>query len=189
MKFTLAAVTAFALAAPLALAQDAPPPGPKAAKADWKADRARHHGDMCDNLYAHAVGTLAELDVKLKLTSMQKPLFERWKTVKLAAVKAHTATCTTMMPPREASLLEQRKMEMAMLETHLADMKAEQPALEALVGSLDKAQQETLQRAGRDGAMMRMHFGDRMMERPGGMGGRPMGPMDPPPGPANGSDD
>jgi hypothetical protein len=84
-------------------------------------------------------------------------------------------------------------MQIAMLEAHLADMKAEQPALEALVGSLDKAQQETLQRAGRDANMMRMHFGESMMERRGGMGvgmgGRPMGPMDPPPGPANGSDD
>jgi len=180
MKFTIAALTAMALAAPLAFAQDMPPPGHKADKGDWKA--ARHHGEMCDGLYAHAVGKLAELEVKLKLTSIQTPLFERWKSVKLNAVKDHTAKCATMMPPdRDGSILERRKMQIAMLEAHLADMKAEQPALEALVGSLDTPQQETLTRAGHEANMMRMHFGDRMMERKGhmgvGMGGPKDGPM------------
>jgi hypothetical protein len=190
MKFILAAATALTLAAPLALAQEAPPPGPMADKGDWKADHARHHGEMCDNLYAHAVGKLAELDVKLKLTNVQKPLFERWKNVKLTAVKAHAAKCATMaMPDREASIIERRKLQIAMLETHLADLKAEQPALEALVGSLDKAQQETLQRAGHEANMMRMHFGERMMDRRGPHGMGPMGgPMGEHGGPDHGAD-
>ncbi|MDR3526328.1 MAG: Spy/CpxP family protein refolding chaperone [Rhizomicrobium sp.] len=176
MKIVLAALTAFALAAPLALAQDMPPGHPGKA-GDWKAEHARHHGEMCTNLYAHAVGKLAELDVQLKLTSVQKPLFERWKNVKLAAVKAHSAKCATMTPPDgEVSLVEHHKMKIAMLEAHLADMKAEQPALEALIGSLDKDQQEVLKRAGREAAMMRMHFGERMMEHHGRMGVH--GPMD-----------
>lgn len=186
MRFALAALTAVTLAAPLALAQDMPPGHPGMA-GDWKAEHARHHSQMCDNLYAHAVGKLAELDVKLKLTNVQKPLFERWKNVKLAAVKAHTAKCAAMLPPdRDASILDHRKMQIAMLEAHLADMKAEQPALTALVGSLDKEQQETLTRAGHEANMMRMHFGERMMEHPGpmgvGMGGHKDGPMREPAG-------
>ncbi len=173
MKFTIAAFAALVLAAPMALAQEAPP----SAKADREAFHARHHEEMCNNLYAHAVGKLAELDVKLKLTNIQKPLFERWKTVKLAAVKAHTAKCAAMTPPgRDASLLERRKLQIAMLETRLADLKAETPALEALVGSLDQQQQETLRRAGHDA--MRPHFGGRMMEHRGPMGVPMGGAMD-----------
>lgn len=181
MKFTVAAVSALALAAPLAFAQEAPPPGPHGDKGDMKAMHARHHGEMCDNLYAHAVGKLAELDVKLKLTSIQKPLFERWKNVKLAAVKAHSAKCAAMTPPdHETSILEHRKMKIAMLEAHLSEMKAEQPSLEALVASLDKDQQETLKRAGREAGEMRMHMMEGMMEHHGHMGvdkGGPNGPM------------
>jgi len=176
MKFVLAALAAVAMAAPMALAQDLPP-GHPGMGGDWKAEHARHHGEMCNNLYAHAVGKLAELDVQLKLTSVQKPLFERWKNVKLTAVKAHAAKCATMTPPAgEVSLIERQKLKIAMLEAHLADMKAEQPALEALIGSLDKDQQETLKRAGREAAMMRMHFGERMMEHRGPMGVHRGGP-------------
>jgi hypothetical protein len=95
------------------------------------------------------------------------------------------------MPDREASIVERRKLQIAMLETHLADLKAEQPALEALAGSLDKDQQETLKRAGHEANMMRMHFGERMMDRRGHgpMDGPMGGPMGEHSGPDHGAED
>lgn len=177
MKFTTSALAAaLFLAAPAALAQDAPQP-PKADKTDWAARMNERHAEMCSNHYAHAVGKFAELEVRLKLTSVQKPLFERWKNVKLTAVKANSQKCEDMKPlGRDASILDHRKRQIAMLETRLADLKAETPALEALVKSLDANQVNTLKRMGHDQRMMRMHMAERFMDHRGPMM-RGMGPM------------
>lgn len=197
MKLVIPALAALMLAAP-ALAQDAPP----AAKPDRAARFAEHHAQMCENLYAHAVGKYAELEVKLNLTPTQKPLFERWKNIRLAAAKDHSVQCADMKPmDRQASIVDHQKRQIAMLETRLADLKAQTPALEALSASLDKSQAETLARAGREGAMMRARFAERFFEHRGphmpGKGPRsammdgPMGgPMDRPDGaPGMGADD
>jgi len=179
MKFTTPALAAaLFLAAPAALAQDAPQP-PKADKADWAARMNERHAEMCNNHYAHAVGRFAELEVRLKLTSVQKPLFERWKNVKLTAVKANSAKCEEMKPlDRDASIIDHRKRQIAMLETRLTDLKAETPALEALVKSLDTNQAETLKRAGHEQRMMRMRMAERFMDHRGAMmrGGMHGGP-------------
>jgi len=178
MKFTIAALSAaFIVAAPLAFAQEAPKPD---MAPDRAAHWAEHRAEMCTNLYAHAVGKLAELEVKLKLTSAQKAAFERWKTVKLSTVKARTDKCADMTPPdREASLIDLRQRQIAHLEARLADLKAETPALDVLVKTLDKEQVETLKHAGREGRMMRMRFAGRFMGPHGhhGMGPHGMEPM------------
>jgi hypothetical protein len=167
-----------------ALAQDAPQ-GPMPHRMQMSAeDMSKHHADMCSNMYAGAVGKLATLEVKLKLTAAQKPLFERWKNIRLSSAKAHADKCGTMkMPDRDMSIIDGLKLHTMMLEARLADLKAETPSLEALVNALDKDQQETLKRA----AMHAMHEREGMMhhfmERHDGMRGHGMGGMNPPPPP------
>jgi hypothetical protein len=179
-RFALPLAAALAMSA-TALAQDAPPRYQMNPQ-----DMARRHDLMCTGMYAHAVGRLAALEVELKLTSTQKPLFERWKDVKLAGAKAHSAKCAgmTIPPDRNLSIIEARKHQIAMLETHLADLKAEMPSLEALVNSLDKNQQQILMRAGMHAMHQRMEGMEHMMDRHRGGwrdGGMRRGDMPTPP--------
>jgi hypothetical protein len=172
MKFltALPVVAALALTAPAAWAEDAPPPP------DHMAMMAKHHADMCGNHYARAVGKLAELEVRLNLTANQKAPFERWKDARLKQAKAKSAECADVKPlGRDASIMDLREREISHLEKRLASLKAETPALEALVKVLNPEQQTILKRAAHDGrgkmGMMR-HFGG--MRGHGPMGG-PMG--------------
>jgi hypothetical protein len=166
---TLAA--AMALAAPAALAQQGPPP-------DRAANFAKHHAEMCTNHYARTVGKLAELETRLALTASQKAPFERWKDVKLKDAKARSATCADFKPlGPDAPILEHRQHMIAMLEARLDALKAETPALEALVKVLTPEQQNVLKREAREvmgeHGMMMMH---RMRDSRGPMGGH-HGPM------------
>lgn len=178
LRYAAPLLAALALSAP-AFAQDAQAPRSQ-------DDMAKHHGQMCTNHYARAVGGLAALEVQLKLTSAQKPLFERWKNVKLANAKSVSAKCAEMkMPDHQLSIIEARKLQIALLESRLADLKAETPALEALVNSLDNDQQEILKRVGIFAMHHRMEMAERFMD------GRMMRhhgdhdmPMPPPPPPA-----
>jgi hypothetical protein len=83
------------------------------------------------------------------------------------------------------------KLETTMLEARLADLKAEAPALGALVDSLDKDQQETLKRAAVHAMHDRMGMMGHFMDRRDGMRGNGMrghgmrGMGNPPPPPAN----
>lgn len=187
MRFAVPLLAALALSAP-ALAQNAQAPRNMPMSQD---EMAKRHDWMCTNHYAHAVGGLAALEVELKLTPAQKPLFERWKNVKLANAKAASVKCAEMKfpPDRNVSIIEARKHQIAMMETRLADLKAETPALEALVNALNPDQQNILRRAGLHAMHDRMgmmgRFMDHRMGRRGGpMMPRPMGDMPPPP-PAN----
>jgi len=173
MKF-LPILAALAMASP-ALAQMGPPPA--------SADRSAHHEQMCVNHYANAVGKLAALEVRLSLTAAQKGPFEKWKSVKLADAKTASANCAEMKPPSpDASIMDQRQHQIAHLEARLASLKAETPALEALVKVLTPEQQKILRHA----AMKAMHDG---MDGRHGMMGRghdrmpPMGMHDAPPPP------
>jgi|WetSurMetagenome_2_1015567.scaffolds.fasta_scaffold559548_1 hypothetical protein len=186
---TVLALLAFAFAGSAALAQDAPPPpAPQGAMPHMmhmnKDFMAKHRVEMCDGLYARAVGRMAELEVKLALTATQKPLFERWKAVRLASVKMRSGQCAKLeLPGPDAAILDGLKLETAMLEARLADLKAETPSLEALVKALDPGQQKTLQRAAR----RLMHERMDMLEHMHGMRDRSMrmfhrnGDMAPPP--------
>jgi hypothetical protein len=170
MKFRFVIPVLAAVMAP-ALAQDMAP------------DMPRHHAAMCTNLYAHAVGKLATLEVQLKLTAAQKAPFDRWKSVKLASAKSHSAKCEGMkMPGRDLSIVDGLKLETAMLEARLADLKAEAGPLEDLVAVLDKDQQETLGRAARHAMHERMGFAEHVMARHG-RGRHHMGGDVPPPPP------
>lgn len=176
-RLILPVLASLAISVP-ALAQNAPAP-----------DMPKHRGEMCTNLYAHAVGKLAALEVQLKLTAAQKPLYERWKNVKLASAKTHSEKCAAIkMPDHEISIMDGLKFETAVLEARLADLKAEAPSLEALVTSLDKDQQETFKRAALHAMHERAGFFERMFER--GERRHGMHHMDaddapPPPPPAN----
>lgn len=171
MKFSSAlpvmALLAFSTTA--ALAEDMAPPKP-----DWAA----RHAQMCNDRYADAVGKLATLEVRLNLTSAQKSAFERWKSAKLATVKAHVAQCTDFKPlGRDAAIMELRKEQIARAEARLSELKAETPALEALVKVLTPEQQDILKRAAAK-AMGRMFEKHRFMDGRGPM----MHRMDMPPG-------
>ena len=177
MKFvsTLPILAALALTGSAALAQDAPQ-SPKHHGMQMSADdMAKHHGEMCTDFYARAVGKLATLEVRLNLTAAQKQAFERWKQVKLADAKDHAAKCADFTPPgRDASIMDLRKLQIARAEQHLANLKAETPALEALVNVLIPEQQEVLKRAGLEA--VREHGMHHMME--GGRGQMMMRGMD-----------
>jgi hypothetical protein len=167
-----------ALCASAAMAQDAPqaPPAPTAAHmghGPWhmnKEDMAKHHAQMCSDRYAQAVGRLAYLETRLALTDRQKPLFDRWKRVRLSSVKAHADECATMMPHEmDVSIIDRMKLHEKKLKARLADLQAEMPSLEALAASLSDEQKHDIDRAhemfgghemhGMRGMMEHMHHG------------------------------
>jgi hypothetical protein len=185
LKFVVPVLASLAFAGPTALAQEAPQ-GPMHHRMQMSAeDMSKHHAEMCGDMYAKAVGGMAALEVKLKLTAAQKPLFERWKTVRLSSAKAHSDKCGTMkMPDRDMSIVDGLKLETTMLEARLADLRAETPSLEALVNALDKDQQETLKRAAIHAMHGRMEMMHGFMDRHEGMRGmHHMGDGNPPPPP------
>jgi hypothetical protein len=157
-------IASLALCASAAMAQDTPTPPPApAAKhmghGSWHMNRegmAEHHAQKCSDFYAHAVGRLAYIETKLALTDKQKPLFERWKNVKLANVKARADECATLKTSAwDASIVDRMKTQEKMLKSRLASLQAEMPSLEALAASLSDEQKHVLDRA-------RGMFGDRM---------------------------
>ena len=160
-----------ALCASAALAQEAPaaPPAPSAMQDHHMMggrhfgmeDMQKHRAQMCADIAPRAVGKFAYLEAKLQLTDKQKPLFERWKNSLMSSIKAHEGAClNAKMPDRDASVVDMARLQQKRMETHLADLKAQMPALEALVGSLNAEQNKILDRA----AMHMMH------ERAGMMG-------------------
>jgi len=156
MKFiaALPILAALALTAPALAQQEAPPP-------DRAADFAKHHAEHCTGQYAHAVGKLAEIEVRLALTPAQKAPFERWKDILLKHAKAASAECADFQPlGPDASIVDRREQQIARLEKHLAALKAETPALAALVKVLTPEQLDVLKRTAHDGegeGMMMMH--------------------------------
>jgi hypothetical protein len=149
--------------ASVAAAQPAPPPngGPM----PDKAEMARHAAQMCLDHKARATGEMAYLEAKLVLNDKQKPLFERWKSIKLKA--ANTETCP-QPPEGEPSLIDQMRQEEKMLRTHLDTLKAELPALEALYASLTDDQKKAFHPGPRG-----MGAPDRMGPHTGGFGPSP----------------
>jgi len=141
-RFPAITLTAFVLSAGAALAQMPPAPPLEKGQPD-KAEMQRHFAEMCQDRLARVTGDIAFLEAKLALTDAQKPLFERWKKIKLNAAKA--ADCT---PPAEGkpSLVDGLKQEEKMLHQRLDELKAELPALEALASSLSDDQKEAFGR-------------------------------------------
>lgn len=179
-KHILSLVCALGLCIPAAMAEGAPPPagmpgagapsgaGPMGpGKMPSKEDMAKMQARMCSDGYAHAVGAMAELEVKLALTDKQKPAFERWKAVRLKAAKARAADCAgheMPMPPPEGmagaskpkapSAAAGMEKEIEMLKTRLTELKDELPALKALEAVLTDEQKAALPKPGPHGPMM-----------------------------------
>jgi hypothetical protein len=175
MQYRVAIKTlAAAMLCTAAIAQPAPPSAPPSAPAQDKAEMQRHFAEMCLDRQAHAVGQLAYLEAKLALTDKQKPLFERWKKVKLATAKS--ADCAPP-PEGEPSVVDQLKHEQKMLQSHLEELKAELPALEALAATLTPEQKKAFAPPG-------PHHRGPGDHGPGDRGPRDGGPDDhQPPGP------
>lgn len=175
-----------------ALAQSAPPPADGGSHRHWmeahNGDRTQFHARMCNGLYAHHVGMVAELGARLDLTESQRPAFERWKSVVLDGAKSHETECLAHHrdmdhPP---TVLEREAHMRERLKDRLAQMDAQQPALTALYNALTPQQQRELDHMGHGG----MHEGFGMHRGMGGMHGwhHDGGPEEqgPPPGGATG---
>lgn len=172
-----------------AWAQSAPPPAPEARPAPKEispAEHQKHRAEMATGLYAREVGRLAELETQLNLTDKQKPAFEKWKAVKLAAAKARADAFLNEKAPPPAPPSSEAKPPLpnpaeglqhrgGRLKAELADIKAELPALQALTTVLTPDQMRLLAPP--------PHHGDGvpMPGLHGGPNGGPDGePMDPP---------
>jgi hypothetical protein len=150
-----------------ALAQTPPPP-----EHPGKAEMQQHFADMCRDRQARTAGELAILETRLQLSDQQKLLFERWKKVKLGAAKS-----SDCMPPPdgEPTIVDRLKNEEKLLRARLDELKAEQPALEALFASLTPEQKKAFAPPHHPGH-----------DRPGPMRGPgDHGPGTPPPAPEN----
>lgn len=128
-----------------------------------KEDMHKHFAEMCQDAYPKAVGKLAYLEAKLQLSSMQKPLFDRWRSTMLAIVKTRTAKCGDMKLSGDEDIVAMTEHKEARLKAQIADIDAQMPALKALAGSLSDEQKHTLLEVHHQ---MMMERGHRMM---GGM--------------------
>lgn len=119
--------------------------GPRSA-----AERTAQRKQMCQDAYAHEVGTLAYLEAKLNLSPAQQPLFDRWKSVRLDIAKRGEADCATreLSFPARPTPMDDMTREADMLKRRLADLDAERPALSALFNTLSQSQKDGLMETG-----------------------------------------
>ena len=160
---------------PMLLAQAAPAGNERRPAREFRTfmpgpgQMAAHMKQMCEDGYAREVGAMAYIDARLELTAAQKPVFERWKQVKLGTAKRRAESCAAMERPRASerpSVVDRLAKREEMLKSELADVSAERPALEAFYKSLTPEQQREFTRAAQQ----------RMMERGRMMAHRMMGP-------------
>jgi hypothetical protein len=140
------------LCAAPAFAQSAPPAD--GGRHQWmeahKGDMAQFHARMCNDMYAHHVGMVAELGARLDLTDSQRGLFERWKSVVLDAAKSRESACLAHQPGMDGhqDMLAREAHMREMLKSRLAAMDAQAPALDALYQSLTPEQKTELDHMG-----------------------------------------
>ncbi|MBU6443186.1 MAG: Spy/CpxP family protein refolding chaperone [Alphaproteobacteria bacterium] len=150
-RILIAVIAPFVLNAGIALAQDAPPPGTPMSHRPWhmsSAEMAKHHAEMCTDRYARAVGGMASLEVKLAITSEQRPLFKQWKDVVLSDAKARSTACSDMkMPEKKPSLIEHLQRAETMMQSRVDALKAQMPTLEKLDNALNGDQKKVLEHA------------------------------------------
>jgi hypothetical protein len=158
-RFTVSALTAVLLASGTALAQT-PPAAPNAPAGPDRAEMQRHFVEVCRDRVARVTGEMAYLETRLALSDAQRPLFERWKRIKLNAARA--ADCT---PPPEGrpTVVDVMKGEQKRLQQRLEELRGELPALEALFASLNDEQKHAFAPPHRPPPQ-----GDRHEGRPGG---------------------
>ena len=177
---------------PVLLAQDGGPSGDAATapgpSAEMIRDRAQRRAQFCKDIYAHKVGELAFLEVKLSLTSSQQPLFDHWKQASLDVARQNQDDCANRegrKPGQRPSVVDRLNTEETMLRKRLANIDAEKPSLTAFYDSLSPQQKQEFSRAGMQGMEGDMHMMMGMMGGPHlGIGDRlGRGPMGGPPGP------
>lgn len=107
---------------------------------------AAHHKEMCVDRYAHRVGEMAYLEAKLSLTDTQHPLFDAWKNTVLSNAKAEEGACASQTPDfsHPPTILDRQAMMHQMLQTRLAALDAEGPALQSFYQSLSPEQKMAL---------------------------------------------
>jgi hypothetical protein len=170
--FIAAAFSAAALCATAAFADPAPDasaphawhrPGPEAMAA-WHARR-------CNDRYAHTAGRLAYLEASLSVTDAQRGALDRWRDAVLGEAKSHVQACLARAPHEghAPDALERSADAQKMLETKLAALRSERPALEAFYSSLTPEQKTLFDREGMKwGHDHHWGHGERMGERPDG---------------------
>jgi hypothetical protein len=111
-------------------------------KAEIAADRKR----LCEDRYAREVGRMAYLETRLDLTEGERPLFARWKDIRLAIAKRRAADCALAVRHAGGPLtpVDYMSREQDFLKKRLADLDAERPALAALYSALTPSQRQTL---------------------------------------------
>lgn len=175
-----------AMVGPGAMMAQNTPPGPpgeprddmRAMRMPGAADMAARMKRMCEDRYAREVGRMAYVETRLDLSQAQRPLFARWKQVKLDIAKRRGDDCAQRMAREDGGMsspIERMSREADMLKKRLADLDAERPALAALYGALTPEQREEL-------SPHRGMMATGMMER-GMMRPEPMEMGDHPPSP------
>lgn len=123
---------------------------------------------MCTDRTARATGHLAYLEAKLKPTSAQTAAWTKYRDAVTAQAKTAEQNCLSR-PARvkgeRPSIVERQAMMEKSLEARLASLKATQPALKDLYGSLNDEQKQVLDKQGG-----KRHFANwRGHDRHGGM--------------------
>lgn len=110
---------------------------------------AAWHSQRCNDLYARKAGRLAYLQAALSITDAQRGAFDQWRDAELGAAKERSAACLAHAPGQghEHDALARNEHMEKMLETKLAELKSERPALEALYGSLSPEQKKVFDRS------------------------------------------
>jgi hypothetical protein len=102
---------------------------------------------LCEDRYAREVGHLAYLETRLNLTQGERPLFARWRDIRLGIAKRRAADCGNEALRRDSGPLtpvDTMGREQDFLKKRLADLDAERPALAALYKALTPSQREIL---------------------------------------------
>jgi len=111
------------------------------------ADIAAFHKQRCEDRYARAVGRMAYLETRLKLTAAQQSAFSAWRSVGLEAAKRRADACAQrdvsqrgqdISPVDRMGRMEDR------LKQRIADLDAERPAFTALYNALSPDQRKAL---------------------------------------------
>jgi hypothetical protein len=174
--------------------------GPAGRRAPINPEQAAERRQvMCEDRADRLAGQLAYLEALLDLTAAQRPAFNRWRDVRLAAAQRQAGTCAERAArgpnATRPNPVEQMARQEEMLRQRLADLSVQRPALEALYNSLSAEQREKFRPVGGLGGgrgmgrggmrpRMAMMMRDRLIQR-GPQGGRGLGRgpgMGPPPG-------
>lgn len=122
----------------IAFAQTAP---------EWhhRPDPAEMHRDHCANHLAMAAARLAYVETKLELTEQQKPLFNKWRQIRLDHAAKEKSSCLSQKPQSDGqSILDRETRQEAMLIARLQTMQDSHAALQALYTTLTPDQRKIL---------------------------------------------